>query len=1140
MNVIEIRNTETPEILDGRARLRKVFDETYGEKASADIQQQLQRIVEKSVTLVSSSKAVFRDSNVVNQALKLVGKEGAFKDEIKMHPMLTRLVEQTVAEYPLVRIGDTGTFSTQYMVRCEQKMLALAMHKSGNHKLEMGIVRSAIASKPGISEEQIGATLAATLSEDDVTVIEGTAGAGKSFTMEAICKAYENSGYEVIGTAVSWIASTVLGKSAKIQNTLALTGLLNNMAASAKKPQSDFFNRRTVVVVDEAGMVGTEQMSELLGYCRASKYPIKVVLTGDTLQVIPIAAGAAMETIVQYTGGVRIETIRRQVLESHRVAVKRLSRRDSGAALNIFAQQEAIRWARDDDDQIDMVVRAYLSYRLTHPNGSILAVATTNEAVNKINARLREAYRRLGMIQAEEVEVMVTDTRSRPEPMSFSVGDEVVIRGNNKELPIYVIDPHADPLDEKKWKESGEVGVFNRNTGRIVGIRQAKDPMGSYDFIIDLAGETPGRVIVNNKLFHKGNNENIQALPMVHNFATTVYGSQGQTVDDVLMLDSDNVDFRYAYVGCSRHRNNLTIFVNESDLHWRLDEGQGKRPGAMLRKRPKDAKIKLGRYTREVMLNMVGSTWAKDSQNPTAMLYERRQKLQGSDKDNKNILDVIEKGKVKAPSTAENNSMWDADLRATIFSEVEGPLATATSWMKGVPLDTDSMIGQVANLLAMAKWLKETDLTEECEILLQAMNKRRPGAGIWDVKGAEDLAEQMQEVAQMAKVFVEHRQGLAQEILSRSLAGDSLSKAMKSTVEVMTTRLEMVDVEKILDIATPLDEAEIVRQFEVDINRHAIPSVTEIPIQDMPDEVSEPPVVGSSGFMGRLLAHFSPPTKPRPAVREEWETLRQPDQPNPFGEVGASEAVANSSPFLHEKAKGKGLRPVAWRASKAWLLHPPVPNKKVPWKGVPASLGIIEDDSSLTFSNVPKTGTGSEGASGEFLRGTYGTWWGRGVLNEPRVFARDNYGEIVTRYALDGRLVSGDGYPPMLRNPKGNKETPIYILPGPHEMAWMAEIKFKNAMAPGGDPASLPHMVWAAKDVDWGFISKALAQRKVVIVRSRKDPSQAIWAAALQEELTQRWGIKALVTPGLEPVAAPSAPTAQAPPEPSRTRFRAR
>lgn len=1144
MSVIKIRDVDTPNIQAERGALTARFAKDFGPKIGAELEDRVRSIVEKAVQQVSGSKAILRNPDIVRSAVREAERLGAFKDVVLEHPEFHRLIEQTVMEYPLVHIGATGTFTTQHLHDAECKMLALAMRKSKQHVLSDQVVRNAIATKKGISEEQIAATIVATQSEEDVTCIEGTAGAGKSFTMEAVCNAYESSGYEVMGTAISWVASTVLGQSARIKNSRALTGLLDDMA-KADKNNAEFFNRPTVVVVDEAGMVGTEQMAELLGYCAKSRYPVKVILTGDSLQVMPIAAGAALETIVAYTKGTRINTIRRQVLESHRTAVMRLSRRESGAALASFVQQEAVRWAKDDDDQVDMVVRDFLAFRLAHPDRTALALATTNEAVNKINTRLRQAYKRLGLIQEKEVLVEVTDTRSRPAKAPFSVGDEIVLRGNNRTLPVYKIDPKSNPLDESTWELSGREGVFNRNNGRIVGIRQAKDPKGSYDFIVDLAGEMPGRIIVNSVTFHKGNNENIRALPMVHNFATTIYGSQGQTVDQVFFLDSPNVDFRYAYVGLSRHRHKVNIYLNEADIHRRLNKDMGKRKGEAEVRNPDGTQVKLGQHTRQAMLNCVAAGWAKDTQNMTAMLHERRYGTTVNKGRNRRLEEQEEinrLGEVRLPSRSESNLVWDADLLSTVHSEVDNPLSMAQAWQRNVKLDTDSMITAVKNMLKMTEWLHAAPLTEECQKLLTAMESRRPTAGIWDLAGAEDLAAHMEHISRECKEFLNQRDAarsgpsLAQEIMDRTRAGDPLTKLMQTTVQVITETMPTLDIEKILNMDHPLAEAEEVRPFEVDLHRNEAVSVAVAEVVETAPPAAAPEKP-AKGLLGRWLAHFEPPAEVvKPTAKKVWSSLREADQPDPFGAKPKVSAAVAADPDARTSS-GK----ISWRAPLEWLLRPPAPTKAVPWKPTEAAIGSIEQGV-LRFTNVPSTTQEpGKGASDEFLKAIYGTCWGRGALDEPRIFARDGEGTIVSRYSLDGKcvassstprggnLTSGMGYPPMLRNPHQDAKTPIYILPGPHELFWLTEIKLKKADETG-DKASIPHMIWAAKDVDWSHLAKGMAQREVVIVRSKVDPTQAEWAAALQQELETRWRVKAKVTPSLgQPTAENQAAQATAP-----------
>jgi ATP-dependent exoDNAse (exonuclease V) alpha subunit len=58
--------------------------------------------------------------------------------------------------------------------------------------------------------------------------------------------------------------------------------------------------RKDILVVDEAGMLGSRQMARILEV--ADQGNAKVVLVGDTQQLQAIEAGAALRAIIERTG----------------------------------------------------------------------------------------------------------------------------------------------------------------------------------------------------------------------------------------------------------------------------------------------------------------------------------------------------------------------------------------------------------------------------------------------------------------------------------------------------------------------------------------------------------------------------------------------------------------------------------------------------------------------------------------------------------------------------------------------------------------------------------------------------------------------------------------------------------------------
>lgn len=544
---------------------------------------------------------------------------------IMKKPAFDDLVEYLIDKYAdLITLEGVEEVTTREMYEIEQQMIMLAMEETTDHCLNEKIVEDAINARKGISEEQMQAVLACCRTNERVTVVEGTAGAGKSFTMAAVKKAFIDSGYRIIGTALSWNAAAVLSASTGIDDCTAIEGLTLDIK-KAQNQGLDYFRQKTVLIVDEAGLVGSRHMKNILEMTRNSPHPIKVVLTGDSRQLNPVDAGSALEVIVHYHGTTRIDTIRRQKQKTHRDAVKDFSFRKSGVAINTFLQQEAIHWAKNKKEQFNMVLRDFLSYKMAYPNKRALILALSNNDVTELNRRVRVAYKKMGLVYGSEtLPVKVTDGKAMWET-TFAIGDEIVVRANSKKTIVYETPEDKSNMDRSSWIPK-KVGVFNRNSGHIVGVEESKITPGSYDIIIDMDGDVAGRMILNTKEFE---HDTKRAFPVVHNFATTIYASQGQTVQQVFIVDSNLMDFRLAYVGMSRHTDNVAVYLNETGLHNRMDLQRGlAKPDEIkaIRKKIEEIPVELGRYTRHEMINTVSASWGKDKTNKTAIMFQTDRK----------------------------------------------------------------------------------------------------------------------------------------------------------------------------------------------------------------------------------------------------------------------------------------------------------------------------------------------------------------------------------------------------------------------------------------------------------------------------------------------------------------------------------
>ena len=77
--------------------------------------------------------------------------------------------------------------------------------------------------------------------------------------------------------------------------------------------------RKTLIVVDEAGMLSTRQAHHILQL--SERHGAKVVFAGDTRQQQPVEAGPGLRLIRDVAGSVRVDRIRRQKADLEDVLV---------------------------------------------------------------------------------------------------------------------------------------------------------------------------------------------------------------------------------------------------------------------------------------------------------------------------------------------------------------------------------------------------------------------------------------------------------------------------------------------------------------------------------------------------------------------------------------------------------------------------------------------------------------------------------------------------------------------------------------------------------------------------------------------------------------------------------------------------
>jgi conjugative relaxase-like TrwC/TraI family protein len=234
----------------------------------------------------------------------------------------------------LYRHAKTAGFL--YLLQVEQRLLrhAEARAAAGTGVAETAAVESALAARPSMSDEQRELAVALTRSGDGVEVMLSPAGTGKTYALGAAVEAWRRSGIPVLGCALSARAACELRDQTGFEaTTIARLRLALDQGVRLAPG--------TVVLVDEAGMVGTRDLAALAD--AASAADAKLVLVGDDRQLPEIEAGGAFRALGESLGAHRLREVRRQ----HAYVMAQLGHTDPGFTLRVYAHS----MRRDERDK---------------------------------------------------------------------------------------------------------------------------------------------------------------------------------------------------------------------------------------------------------------------------------------------------------------------------------------------------------------------------------------------------------------------------------------------------------------------------------------------------------------------------------------------------------------------------------------------------------------------------------------------------------------------------------------------------------------------------------------------------------------------------------------------------------------------
>jgi Ti-type conjugative transfer relaxase TraA len=295
------------------------------------------------------------------------------------------------ASSELVRLGQDAAgrarWTTREMLAIEQRMegQAAVLAEDRAHgvpeQLQERALRQAEARGLHLSGEQRGAVRHLTGAEG-LALVVGYAGTGKSALLGVAREAWEAQGLRVRGATLSGIAA---------EGLQAGSGIASKTLASLEWHWArgrELLSARDVLVLDEAGMVGSRQMQRLLE--QAQQAGAKVVLVGDPEQLQAIEAGAAFRALLERHGAAEIAEVRRQREGWQRDATRELATGRMAEALARYEQAGMVLGHATQEEARAALVAGWLQGRQEAPRRSQLMLASTRVDAAALNRLARE------------------------------------------------------------------------------------------------------------------------------------------------------------------------------------------------------------------------------------------------------------------------------------------------------------------------------------------------------------------------------------------------------------------------------------------------------------------------------------------------------------------------------------------------------------------------------------------------------------------------------------------------------------------------------------------------------------------------------------------------------------------------------
>jgi conjugative relaxase-like TrwC/TraI family protein len=438
---------------------------------------------------------------------------------------LEELADRFLAERAVSVVADRALeerrWSTPELLAVEQRLVAAATGRTDEQAAVAShqAVREALAAHPTAGTDQEAMVRDLCRGGQGVALVVGRAGTGKTFALGIARHAWQLDGYRLLATAPTGIATMSL-QGEGFEDVATCDRLLGDLDNGYEELDS-----RTVLVVDEAGMVGSRKLTRLLEYTEQAK--AKVVLVGDDRQLAAIDAGGGFRALRLRLGASELVENRRQQQAWEREALELVR---SGLVDDAVAAYQAHDRVVAADSKpaatLALLQDWWVAWQQAEldPAQEVVVLAARRAEVDRLNTACQELLAARGRLFQERLQV---------EDRRLAVGDRVVC-GHNA---------------------IGELGVANGSRGTITAL----DP-DARTLTVRLEGADP-RTVILPRSYLDGRTKEERNRRVDLAYATTGHRAQGLTRGRALVRLTGTEDVNWLYVQLSRARQDTRLYA---------------------------------------------------------------------------------------------------------------------------------------------------------------------------------------------------------------------------------------------------------------------------------------------------------------------------------------------------------------------------------------------------------------------------------------------------------------------------------------------------------------------------------------------------------------------------------------------------